>query len=1100
VQLTNADRRVLLESLCAFGTDCAESSAELIDWATRWTATLAPTFGFELSLARDVFYICELLRTAADGEATRIARGGLAYLYRGNRVDQPTLGPLGLLDDAFVAGYAAHAIREEIGGAASYSPPGLSSEEQARAEAMFLGLLEIPEDQDDDLPDQALGAIQTLGSLLDSGLFRRLRVAVRFLGQVLRERGRSRDHRQIARAALTYVVEEADAIPDSLGPIGFLDDYFVADLAVGLIDPEQTPWVNLIDAVVGAWPFLNMVAFGNGQRGVAASEFLLVNIALTCPKLRGGASESPTHLIVPRTGPLPLLLGFFASLGEVSIARGRQSSAALFTVGQKVLVDGKGVAYVFKGCRNIDGQQMFGVERTRRERGESLSSIQWIPVAQIGRLVPADPNRSALGRLRVGNFGAEPLGALDYLFLSAERVTLPSDLRQIVVVTPAGIAKGLADTVSLYGYRLCDTVPMGSLSGSGDTLHWSARFGSTRPVVLVVPDLDRACEYVELQGDRVALTVIDASGYNAGRLAAMSRLQGLGTRVLVVVAQADADGILEEDTGSMVWEWGRADFEHLHLETGFAPPGAGSIAAYERTVVQAVSSSVEAVHVHAPEADEAFASVTALKRLAEARGDDVPKELENALGCSFAVLTLLLRCPFRLSSHPRLAADLGARLDRLSECGASGHFLTDPELGAIVSAEQRLRALFEVLQVRNPKEDALARLRAAHPDLAVICDDPELLDGVQELRLSPLASVFDLPDANRQFGLVTAGWFGRSTMTRLLLPPFAAHLYLLLYGPEAGWYRSFTRKVRDGVAARRSRTERGRLFPIIGKWPGPAAGDPAPVDEGTQSAADEISDTVETYLLSRRRRLLTSLGSASPSEEAVDARLITFDGGYAFLADNYEAKLANHLLEGTTDGEHAELEVVPARRLRPGDVLLFLRGSSRDVIRQVADQLLNPGERERAGLWRRSLIQYQRQEGCSVELLWKNLSEHGSLLGLAAVANWFADEGLIAPQNVEREVGAILALTKNPDLAAGFGECRAAISRVRGAHLRASNLLARRVITQAIAGLQSAGQGRRAIDLGEGIVLARLREIDETRVRVKLSAANHLIEDSTWLG
>src|SRR5262249_59447340 len=111
------------------------------------------------------------------------------------------------------------------------------------------------------------------------------------LSRVLSDGGRPTDHRQIARAALSYVAEEHDAIPDCLGLMGFLDDYFIADLAVGLIAPGQSPWMNLIDAVVGAWPFLNMVSFGDNQIGASVSEFLMVNAALTCPVVRGSASD-----------------------------------------------------------------------------------------------------------------------------------------------------------------------------------------------------------------------------------------------------------------------------------------------------------------------------------------------------------------------------------------------------------------------------------------------------------------------------------------------------------------------------------------------------------------------------------------------------------------------------------------------------------------------------------------------------------------------------------------------------------------------------------------------------------------------------------------
>jgi hypothetical protein len=140
-------------------------------------------------------------------------------------------------------------------------------------------------------------------------------VNVQFLAGVLRDSGRPDKYRQIARAALHYVSLDSDVIPDQLGLIGFLDDYFVADLAVGLIDSNRPPWLSLIDTTVGAWPFLNMVVFEDGQGGIPLSEFLLVNMALTCPAVRGTAQQPLTHLIVSRTGPLPLLLSFLASLG-----------------------------------------------------------------------------------------------------------------------------------------------------------------------------------------------------------------------------------------------------------------------------------------------------------------------------------------------------------------------------------------------------------------------------------------------------------------------------------------------------------------------------------------------------------------------------------------------------------------------------------------------------------------------------------------------------------------------------------------------------------------------------------------------------------------
>jgi hypothetical protein len=54
VRITNADRRILLESVRTLATDWVGENADLIIWATGWVASLAPTFGFEMNLSRRV--------------------------------------------------------------------------------------------------------------------------------------------------------------------------------------------------------------------------------------------------------------------------------------------------------------------------------------------------------------------------------------------------------------------------------------------------------------------------------------------------------------------------------------------------------------------------------------------------------------------------------------------------------------------------------------------------------------------------------------------------------------------------------------------------------------------------------------------------------------------------------------------------------------------------------------------------------------------------------------------------------------------------------------------------------------------------------------
>jgi hypothetical protein len=140
-------------------------------------------------------------------------------------------------------------------------------------------------------------------------------------------------------------------------------------------------------------------------------------------------------------------------------------------------------------------------------------------------------------------------------------------------------------------------------------------------------------------------------------------------------------------------------------------------------------------------------------------------------------------------------------------------------------------------------------------------------------------------------------------------------------------------------------------------------------------------------------------------------------------------------------------------------------------------------------------MKYREDRMCSIAQVWQALREHGCPLGLAAIRNWFENDEIISPLKVERELQAIIELTGDPVLQDGLQDCRDAITRVRGAHLRASRQLARRVLERAVVGLKSMFHGEEAVDLGDGIVLVRIAEIDDRLVRVRTSTANQLIEE-----
>jgi len=229
--------------------------------------------------------------------------------------------------------------------------------------------------------------------------------------------------------------------------------------------------------------------------------------------------------------------------------------------------------------------------------------------------------------------------------------------------------------------------------------------------------------------------------------------------------------------------------------------------------------------------------------------------------------------------------------------------------------------------------------------------------------------------------------------------------------------------------------------------------------------------------------------------------LVVFDGGTcAFLTESREANVVTHLLDNAIDDPdtNADVKRKPTSELIVGDAILFNRGSDRDVIRMAADEILEPGVRDTASLWRQALIEYSSRESLSSDQLHARLRAGGCPLHHQTIRNWLDDDQIIAPQAYKRDVAVVARVTSNQRLAARMDNVLAAISQVRSAHLRASRQLAKQVLARAVNILKEQDQSASIIELAENVVVVRIAEIDEKPVPVRASLCNRLLEGDAW--
>lgn len=196
---------------------------------------------------------------------------------------------------------------------------------------------------------RAIGLLPSLRDRLrkppGGALLSGLRYRLELVAEIVAEEDRSAAERCRAAAAILYLDEVHDAIPDSLGQIGLLDDDFalrvVLDELGEYTDDEKLHWAERISALWDDLPFLRGVRLRHGQRPVAATWLDRINsyVSYSHALCRSG---TPLVLVQPSVACSPL--HSIVSLIGLLVLDGLTSSQDLVRSlrrGQTYEIDGK---------------------------------------------------------------------------------------------------------------------------------------------------------------------------------------------------------------------------------------------------------------------------------------------------------------------------------------------------------------------------------------------------------------------------------------------------------------------------------------------------------------------------------------------------------------------------------------------------------------------------------------------------------------------------------------------------------------------------------------------------------------------------------------
>ena len=1059
-QLTYADREMLLQTFSSLKDESSGTDEQLLSDASDWAKRLVPSFGFEQALLRNLVQLSNyLIHHRGAKDIVSISRGAIHFIV--GDYGQPTLdehptktseceaSEFHALGKAFIASCAVHEIAVRLGEPVAYHPPAITKEEQAKAEEIF-EKLSLIDGCDTELVDRVVETLDDLKNLADCGFLKRLATNARTLIDVLKDSKRPEDERICARGALRYFVENDDAISDDLGLVGYLDDVFILQTAVDLVSPLREPLIELLDQVVGVWPFLNMLTLDDGSGPRPASEFAILNFALSCRDLRSSDTRN-TMLIAPETGPIAILLGFITTLGLAHKAGRRRLTEESFTPGQKVLVDYDAVAE-FGGFEDLKGgRRVFRLRTYRTERGiKRLGSIFSWPISDLHRLVPVDYTRTIRGEIERGKRNlTTDVSGLSFLFNGPHNADVHAIDKQVIVVMPTTLAAEFCNSTQLYGQTIRDAIPVGQVSADGESEEcWSTRFGKQKPILLFASDLDIARAYAEEHREKIELVIVDVAGRNREKHASLKRLNRLHIPCLLSATERVANETeVDQHNDLSVWEWSPEELTALVWPETKLTPTSGEIARFEHRVRSTSSTRPIVKSISLPIVDETYRAFLALRQLARQRGADTLPEMEEIIAQAFFATTQLMRCASPLSAESTCIVEAAQRIKKIRTLAGSSNFLSNDEQASIAKLVNRTQEFGEQLQDHNPKAIALDLLISEFPAVAILCPDARLVYELEAAfagkRNRVFASVTD--DIEFTDGLIIPGWFRQNRMAAVLSPPIVAPLVLVLYKAERQWYQQFSRK-RRGKREERTRLKgRAAIFPSLRGWKVPKP--PPEVPSEVDAVSDDIDEVRAEIDDSFRQRVYAQVRSGKSDADA-RARLVLFTGGvYGLFTDNYKLNIVTHLLDGSVDDddEKASVKLVAARDVGVGDAVVF-RPKSRDLIREVADEFLQSGQRDMSKEWQRALQKYIDEHGLSTETMYDRLKKAGCKSGLQAIRNWIYDEDMIAPQQYRNDVPAIAQVTGDADLASNVEAVVDAIKHVRSAHQqKAPRVIAKRI-------------------------------------------------------
>lgn len=811
-------------------------------------------------------------------------------------------------------------------------------------------------------------------------------------------------------------------------------------------------WVELVTEIDRRYSFLGRIkATRNGLTPASLHPVLKFSTGLVVNAIY---AEKPERIVLlfPSRFSLDKWITVLSVLDLLKKDyQNKESDVFDFQPGQKLLLNDK---YVVEFEGKADGKIWI-----KASDGSSRIGLN------IGRLLQFQPTtRQRLSPVKkvwgeYNNAPQVPVDSILDIYTAGNKLLFESN---IIYVGRIGHSIKFLNEVEINNTRLLNLFLWGKLNTEGYLSIISPARVQASPSCIIAGELYSLVNYVKLDEDKSKAVVISDPSFCKNDPQSFNALLDSKIPIVVIADFNDLDDLESlVENEFKIWQWNERNLVEISKE--YHPERNSIFTPFHRTLTNLCNQKIDTMICHYPELEAISDELFLVERKISDDNDEL-KSLFSQLYQLFNDFIRLIRFPseewlnnfqLRITNlrHEFKTQRSWIQTEAMSQLNNIFSSLLQLSYKPFVCENHKLDQLETLLQQISISEKIIIIL-PRYEDIEVtknywqkrFSKNPEKLNNVEFLTAGDL-SIDSLTSVPQR--IIVCGWLGQGLMYSILHSFITDKITLLVYSKEATWFKR---------AAKRWRKKRGfnsnaKDFEELLKLPEDSLDSFDSQIEAEPERPEELQeeDIVEFERRLKRYRYSRYKASSNTTDVIEKAKPIIFnDEHLAFFTKTHKSLVVTDLILNTNP--EAEIQKLTVSDLKVEDHILFF-SSDRDLIREVADIKLKESDkgdlRSKATFWKYLLR--KRTEEVPFDAVVEILRRHGCKRHEMTIKNWLIDDDIIGPAYQEDLRIILLAFTnpgKRDKIDELLNEITQAISEVRGAHLKASSILAQQLIAE----------------------------------------------------